>query len=382
VVSLGAFVVGMALALFDRGLRADASAMRGVRAAARAALILAVIVGLGAAAVAIGNPSTFARHKWDQFRDLNASTPTTTRYASVGGQRYDLWRVAVKEFASAPVGGVGVGNYSFSYYRERATNRNLNDPHSLVFGLLSETGAVGVALFAMFLVGIAATMRGGWRAVSPAARRHAIAAATVGVVLLGQSAVDWIWLIPGLTAIGLFALAVAAAQLTGTNELEGRKQPERASFTPLRVAARATIIGGLAVSVLAIVALFLSDAYVNRARNLTDRPHAELAAARTAARLDPWSVTPYYLEASALETLGDRPAAFQQLRDALSIEPENSASLGVLGDFEARAGDARAARAYYRRALALNPLDAGLQQLAHFGQRTASPETGAHPAPH
>jgi predicted TPR repeat methyltransferase len=98
-------------------------------------------------------------------------------------------------------------------------------------------------------------------------------------------------------------------------------------------------------------------------------PRAELSAGRTAAMLDPWSVTPHYLQASALETAGDRPAAYAQLRDALSLEPENSATLGVLGDFEARGGKLAAARAYYRRALALNPLDTGLQQLARIGER-------------
>jgi hypothetical protein len=39
-------------------------------------------------------------------------------------------------------------------------------------------------------------------------------------------------------------------------------------------------------------------------------------------------------------------------------------TLGLLGDLETRAGRRAAARSYYRRALALNPRDAGLQQLA------------------
>jgi tetratricopeptide (TPR) repeat protein len=283
--------------------------------------------------------------------------------------------VAVKEFASAPVGGVGVDNYSFGYYRDRATNRNLDDPHSLVFALLSEDGAVGVALFALFLGGIVATMRGGWRRLGPAARRHAVAPATAGLVLLGQSAVDWMWLIPGLTALGLFALSVGAAQIAAVYDV--RRAPAGASPEPsrggvlMRRTGRAAIAGALAAATLGVLALFVSDAYINRARGLTNQPQAELSVARTAARLDPWSVTPHYLEASALETLGNRPAAYQQLLGALSLEPQNLATLGVLGDFEARGGNVRAARSYYRRALVLNPLDVGLQQLAHYGERAA-----------
>ena len=65
--------------------------------------------------------------------------------------------------------------------------------------------------------------------------------------------------------------------------------------------------------------------------------------------------------------MGDRPKAFHELNQALSLEPHNSATLGVLGDFEARGGNLAAARSYYRRALALNPLDTGLQQLARIG---------------
>ena len=103
--------------------------------------------------------------KWHQFHDLNSTTPTTTRLLTTGGQRYDLWRVALKEFDRAPVLGVGADNYQFGYYRERATNRNLDDPHSFVFALLAESGIVGTALFALFLLGTARRSAGvgdGW----------------------------------------------------------------------------------------------------------------------------------------------------------------------------------------------------------------------------
>jgi hypothetical protein len=36
----------------------------------------------------------------------------------------------------------------------------------------------------------------------------------------------------------------------------------------------------------------------------------------------------------------------------------------LLGDLEVRAGNEAVARSYYRRALALNPLDTGLQKLS------------------
>jgi tetratricopeptide (TPR) repeat protein len=117
------------------------------------------------------------------------------------------------------------------------------------------------------------------------------------------------------------------------------------------------------------LALFLSDAYIQRARTVINDPAAELSAARKASTLDPWAVVPHYLEASAYETMGRRGLAFRQLHDALRLESSNSAILGLLGDFEARGGNFPAARSYYRRALALDPLDTGLQQLARIGLR-------------
>ena len=387
------FVVGMLLALFDQGLRADSPEMNGLRRLARIALVTVVVLGLVGAAASIGNPVTFARHKWNEFRDLNGAAPTSTRYVSVSGQRYDLWRVALKEFGHAPVLGVGADNYAFGYYRDRATNRNLNDPHSLLFSLLSELGIVGAGLFVAFIGGLVAAVGRGWRKLGSAHQRAVVAAAAGGTVLLGQSMVDWIWLIPGLTAIGLFLLSVAAAQSSGAADAadaevaaatNGRRPMTGAS--PRRglprgyFVLRAVAVGGLMAAMAGVLGLFLSDAYVQRARSAIYNPRAELSAAKLAGTFDPWAVDPHYLEASAYETMGNRASASQQLDDALALEPANSATLGVLGDFEARAGNFAAARAYYRRALALNPLDVGLQQLARIGETSrVSTARGARP---
>lgn len=358
------FVLGLLIALFDSGLRPGSPQMQHLRRAALAALIVGLVAAAGAGAVAVGNPATFVHNKWNQFRDLNGPISTNTRYASVGGQRYDLWRVALKEFDSAPVIGVGAQNYSFGYYRSRKTNRNLDDPHSVVFSLLSGGGVVAVMLLVLFVGGIAVALRRGLRLLDSTSRRHVVAPVAMGVVLLGQSAVDWIWRIPGLTAIGVFALALGAAQAVRAHEPEPTAR-DRSRFP----AAFALAAAGLVLAVLAVLDLFIYDAYLQRARADAGNPRAELAAARVAAEFDPWSVTPHYLESSAYETLGQRATAFAQLNDALALEPKNPATLGVLGDFEARGGKLAAARGYYRLALVLNPLDAGLRQLVQIGER-------------
>jgi tetratricopeptide (TPR) repeat protein len=311
-----------------------------------------------AALAATGNPVTYAHRKLDEFKSLQTNATATTRLTTTGGQRYDLWRVAWREFERHPLGGVGAGNYAAGYYRHRATDRNLDNAHSLFLGALAETGIVGLGLLLAFLAGLAGTIATGWRRAPPGLRRSSTGLAAVGAVLIGQSAVDWMWLIPGLTAIGILALATAAAQVAPPDE----------DPAPRRAWPRFAMAAALGAAFLAIVPLYLSDAYVRRARaSATSSPQRQLSAARSAARLDPLSVTPHYLEASALETLGDRRGAARQLDKARSLEPANYATLALLGDFEARGGDLAAARRYYRRALALNPLDVGLRKLTLIG---------------
>jgi hypothetical protein len=380
-----AFCVGLLLALFDRGLRADSPQMREARHLARVGLAIgAVIVVIGGLA-AIGNPVTYAHQKWDQFRNLNQTTTSaSTRLLTTSGQRYDLWRVALKEFEGAPINGVGGDNYSFGYYRQRQTNRNLDDPHSLVFALLAEDGFVGIGLFLVFIGGIAAVLRRGWPTLTEPEKRHVVGPAAAGAVLLGQSTVDWIWLIPGLTAVGIFALAIAAAQVEAPRASAAVVEDDAATNVAASPHQRSTVgrlarPGALALllaSVIGVLALFLSDAYTQRSRTLQSSPAPELSAAQTASTFNPWSVTPHYLESSAYESMGQRGKALAQLKDALSLEPQNAATLGVIGDFMVRGGKLPAARHYYRLALALNPLDTGLQRLARIGE-TGGAASGA-----
>ena len=103
---------------------------------------------MGGAVAVHGNPVHELQVKWREFKSLETTSTSAVRYTSTGGQRYDLWRVAALEFRSAPVGGVGEGSYEFGYYRLRRTERNLSDPHGLLFQLGAELGAVGLLLFA------------------------------------------------------------------------------------------------------------------------------------------------------------------------------------------------------------------------------------------
>jgi hypothetical protein len=349
----GSFLAGLFAFVFDNGLRSPELA-RGLRAAAAGGLIVLVSVLAVVGLVKAGNPVSYAEGKWDEFSQDESSLATGTRLGTVGGPRYDIWRVALDQFREAPIVGAGEGSYRFAYYRERHTDRNLTDAHSLPLRLLAETGLVGTALFALWLVAVAVAIAGQVRLSTPGGRVWIAGLAAAGTVVVTQSAVDWLWLIPAL--FGLAVLALGLATRGEDDEIEPR---------PWGLASRAAIGLVLTAAILSVGALFLSGVYIRKARKeAIASPQASLSAARTAARLDPVSVTPLYLQAAALETTGNRRAAREALRDALGLEQGNFVTLGLLGDLEVRAGNGAVARSYYRRALALNPLDTGLQKLS------------------
>jgi O-antigen ligase len=371
--TFAALLFGLFAALLDNGLRGSAAGEAARRVAPYGLAVIAV-AGVVAALVAIGNPATYASDKWDEFTDLDASTATSsTRLGSVGGQRYDLWRVSWKEFESAPAGGVGEGNYAFGYYEKRRTDRNLEDPHSLPFRLLAETGIVGLLLFVGVIVALGVGVTRSARSSPPSDRRIIAGLAAGGAVVIGQSLTDWLWLIPTVTGLGLLALALAAVPRGRAEDKPAPLELPWFGKGP-RLVTRYGIAALMAAAAVSVIFLFLADFYIREARDEQGRSASkQLSAARTAADLDPVSVIPLYLQASALEAEGQRSHARDVLQDALSKEPKNFVTLTLLGDIQVRDGEFDDAARYYKKASDLNPLDTGLQQLAETTAQRASP---------
>jgi hypothetical protein len=357
----GAFAAGLGWAVFDNGLRAESAQNFQLRRVARVGLVVVAVLGVVGGLAVVGNPVTEVQQKWDEFRANETIATGSTRLTNAGGQRYDLWRVALLELKRRPVGGSGRDNYQYVYYRERDTDRNLDTAHGLLFEVGAELGVVGLLLLVVLIAGLAGMIASGWRRTPPDDRRLAGGLAAAGAVLLGQSMVDWIWRIPGVTSIGLFALATAAA-------LVSRSALPATRPVPLRLPMRVAVGGALVVAGFGLASMYISDRYVRRARAATTAQE-RLDAARTAHRFNPFDVASLYLQASARETVGDRDGARHELLRALDREPDSAATLGLLGDLAARGGDFTTARVYYLRALTLNPKDVGLQQLAKTGGR-------------
>jgi hypothetical protein len=83
------------------------------------------------AAVAIGMSAGAIGHRIDSqyhaFVHLSTASGGTRLFAGTGN-RYDYWRVAAAEFRSAPLGGVGAGNYPAPYYLHRKTTEAITQP--------------------------------------------------------------------------------------------------------------------------------------------------------------------------------------------------------------------------------------------------------------
>jgi cytochrome c-type biogenesis protein CcmH/NrfG len=176
-----------------------------------------------------------------------------------------------------------------------------------------------------------------------------LAAGVVGLYVL-HAAIDWDWEFPVLTVV---ALACAAA-IVGSARLRVRPAPGRrptvallAVLALLAVAATLGTLGARAESASA-------DAFADRSY-----PRAA-SEARTADRLEPWSVEPLLLLGRAQAGAGDRALARRTLGRAVERAPERWRLWYELAAVSRGAERAAA----LRRARALNPLEPLLAELA------------------
>ncbi|MGH7359437.1 MAG: O-antigen ligase family protein, partial [Candidatus Rokuibacteriota bacterium] len=177
---------------------------------------LGLLTGLAALVAALvllavyGNPVTRAQEAWDEF-SVGQQFEEGSSYlgGNLGSNRYDFWRVAMGEFRDSPVVGIGAGNFAAPYLRERESPEEPLYPHSLPIMVVSQTGIVGGALFAGFLLAaLACSWAGrGWRS-SFGNAVAAVAVVTFAYFFLHAS-IDWFWEVPGLAAPALACLGLA-----------------------------------------------------------------------------------------------------------------------------------------------------------------------------
>jgi UDP-GlcNAc:undecaprenyl-phosphate GlcNAc-1-phosphate transferase len=285
-----------------------------------------------------------------------------SRLVSGAGNRYDYWRIAVDTFRTAPLRGVGAGNYDGPYFRQRSTTEDIRQPHSIQLQALAELGLIGALLL---IAALGAVAVGAWRTAQRAQRPGpermlAVGAIGAGTAWLVHTSVDWLHLLPGLTGI---ALACAAALIRDP------RAPVRAVEEPRRERPRlfpAVAVGlALAVATISLARQGLAEYWRESAQEtLRVDPAKALVHADRALRLDPEDVAAYYAKAAALARFDRGGAAVEALREAARREPDDFVTYALLGDLSVRRGRLDEAKRYYAQASRLNPRDAGLRALA------------------
>ena len=147
-------VVGWLFAAFDERLRI---APRVTRAAGVAVSSFTVLLAIGA--LAFAKPWPHANSAWHSFKYAGEPQGTASHFGGLGSNRYDFWRVALLEFKRHPVQGIGPNNFLVPYLEERRSSEEPIYPHSILLGLLSQTGLIGTALFIGFLTSALVVVR-------------------------------------------------------------------------------------------------------------------------------------------------------------------------------------------------------------------------------
>jgi UDP-GlcNAc:undecaprenyl-phosphate/decaprenyl-phosphate GlcNAc-1-phosphate transferase len=335
--------------------------------------LLALVLAL-ASAHRIGHE---AQRQWRAFTHLAepgesanpAASSSRSRLLSGAGNRYDYWRIAWKVWRGHPLAGVGAGNYPRPYYEQRATNEDVEQPHSLELQVLSELGLVGIGLLACLLTGTlwgALRMRAPARS-SPLARALLVGALGMFSAWLVQASVDWMALLPGLTGIALAAIAILVWPRGAPTPATAR-EPALASALagrPALAAGAFALVVALIVAGASLSRQGLAQVYRSRAqREISAKPLAALSDAERSLEIDGSSVQAYYVKAAALARFDQGAAAEAALNAALRREPGNFVTWVLLGDIAVRRHALATASRRYRRAHRLNPRDGDIRQLA------------------
>jgi O-Antigen ligase/Tetratricopeptide repeat len=368
---LAILVGGLLAAGLKLGLESVTSRVAEVtrlRLSRRLGQTMLIAVAAGAVAIGVGAHGRIST-QWNDFTHLNAEQSASNRFLAIGGGfRYDLWRVALDEFKSDPIAGVGAGNYDDSYYRLRDNPQSVTVPHSLEMEVLAELGVLGLVGLLLFC---GAVLRGGMargrRTLAGQDAGLKVAALGMFTAWLAATSVDWLYNIPGLAGMAILAAAILVAPSPAPAPSPS-PAPAPVPAAPAQGRGRAgQAMLVVALTLLAFVAASLGRQYVaalysNSGHGLVSKdPVQALQKLKTAEQLDPWSMQTQYAVASAYAHLNDYGAARDALVHAQQLEPENYVPPALLGDIATRAGDHATAATAYRRALKLDPREPVLQ---------------------
>jgi hypothetical protein len=308
-----------------------------------------------AVAIAAGAPGKVA-HQWQVFKQTDVTGVVSPNvYArlgtAAGSHRYQYWRAAVQAFESKPLTGIGPGTFQFYWAQHGSLYEFILNAHSLYLETLAETGVVGGAVIAAFLLVLLGA--GVVRAVrAPPGARTVLAAATAALAAFGAAAAyDWVWQLPVMPLVALLLGAAIVAHRGADQASQVRSGRRSWTVRGLVATSAGCAIIAIAIPFGETVAIRASQADVSKGRL-----SAALSAAATAQRLEPYAATPRLQRALVLERAGDLDGARAAIVQATARAPTDWSIWLIRARIDAESGRERGAVSDYRRAHALNPL--------------------------
>lgn len=354
-------VVGSLAAVADRRfVLPDRVALLASRAAPVAVAAL-LMVGAAGAVTRVDHPVRSIEDAWSSFKEIEepgaAREIDSTYYlgSGLGGNRYDLWRVALAQFREHPLVGVGSENFAVDYLRERRTFEETLHPHSLVLRALGQTGLIGALLLAGALAAAIAAGVGALRGRGLTAVASATGLAVFAYWLV-HGFVDWFWELPGL-GVGAFVALGLAASLAPRQDRSGGS---RLGATVAKVATAAALVAAAATLGPAWLAAKETEAAGARWRTAPEEAFARLERART---LNPLSEKPDLFAAVIAGKLGDLARMRPLLVRAIERKPSSWYAHFELGLVEGIGGNREAALGELEIAERLNPLEPTIDEV-------------------
>lgn len=321
-------LLGLVIAFVDRAAQPSARTVTAVRVGVGTAVAIVAVAAATLMLAETSSPISKASDAWEQFKSGDGQAEQgSSRFTTGGTGRYDFWVVAWDLFETRPLTGIGSANFQEAYLRRGASGEKPRFPHSLEMGVLSQTGLVGVLLFAGAIGAAGVAAFGGVRA-GPAAGAAAAGALGAFAYWAFHASVDWFWEFAALTGPAIALLGLAGALGSRRPELGER----RGHLTWIAVA-------GLALVTIACAAPWLSAREGDRAaeqwRSDIGGAYDRLDRARA---LNPLSPQPDLIAGTIALHLEDQAEARRRFRAALERQPQIGYALLELGLLAAERG--------------------------------------------
>ena len=350
-------LIGALTALaYTRVRRVVPAELRLPRPAKRAAAALSVVLVL--AGVAAADPASRLDSLKEPPREFEGSYTESHILSSGGSGRWQFWEAAVEQFKDSPVLGGGAGSYEAWWAQHGTLNYFTRNAHSLFFETLGELGAVGLLLLvAVVAAGLASAAL---RLRASADEERPVVAAVTGafVAFILAAAIDWIWDLTVVGAVGVacLALLVGAASVARV-ESAGGSQEERTPRRPRQLGLRAVVAAVALMLVAAEAVPLATQQKVRASQEALKEGNADsaLAEAQDARALQGWAASPHLQVALVQESRGRLRSARESIRMAIDRDRSDWRLWAVAARIEEASGSIAEARRSFDRARALNP---------------------------